>query len=391
MSNRAGKFLRQQAGPEGYSAFIPATLPPNPAIVIDGELARLQEAAAYAVGRLRGASERLDPDGLLYMYIRKEAVLSSQIEGTQSTLSDLLEYENTAVPGTPINDVEEVSRYVKALLYAVDEIQQGTLPLSLRLIREIHRKILSGGRGSRQTPGEFRTSQNWLGGTRPGNAVYVPPPPNEVMPGLDNLEKFLHDEFGQTPTLVKAGLIHSQFETIHPFLDGNGRVGRLLISLILVVEGLLPQPYFYISLYFKENRADYYEALQRVRTKGDWEGWLRFFLIAVESVAVEATKTAEALHDLFQVDRIKVESLGRAAPSAIKVYELLKQRILVSPTKAAHVLELTWPTTIAALKRMEELGITTEVTGKKRDRLFVYSNQLRILDEGLGASPTGGN
>ena len=380
MSQRAGRFVKQQGGTESYSAFIPAPLPPEPKIELDNNLSKLQESAAFALGRLRGASERLDPARLLYMYIRKEAVLSSQIEGTQSTLSDLLEYENSTAAGTPVNDVEEVSRYVKALLYAVDEIKNGELPLSLRLIKNIHRMLMEEGRGSNQAPGEFRRSQNWLGGSRPGNALFVPPPPNELMPALDNFEKYLHDEFEASPTLTKAALAHAQFETIHPFLDGNGRVGRMLISLILVVEGVLAQPFFYISLYFKQNRAEYYDALQRVRDKGDWEGWLRFFFIAVESVANEATEMADDLISLFSADRKKVESLGRSSPATLKVFDLLKQKVVISPTLAAELSGLTWPTTLSSLERMQKLGIVNEVTGKKRDRLFVYSRQLEILN-----------
>lgn len=382
MSNRAGQLAKQQGGKEGYSAFIPATLPPSPAIELNNNLSKLQESAAFALGRLRGASERLDPARLLYMYIRKEAVLSSQIEGTQSTLSDLLEYENSSIAGTPIDDVEEVSRYVKALLYAIEEIKNGELPLSLRLIKNIHRMLMEGGRGSNQSPGEFRRSQNWLGGSRPGNAMFVPPPPNEIMPALDNFERYLHDEYDAAPALIKAGLAHAQFETIHPFLDGNGRVGRMLISLILVVEGVLAQPFFYISLYFKQNKEEYYDALQRVRDQGDWEGWLRFFFIAVESVANEATQMADDLITLFSADRKKVESLGRSSPAALKVFDLLKQKVVISPTTAAEMSGLTWPTTISSLERMRKLGIVNEVTGKKRDRLFVYTKQLAILDGG---------
>ena len=384
MSNRAGHFVQQQAGPDGYSAFIPALLPPDPPVALEGEAVRLHEAAAYALGRLGGASARLDPERLLYMYVRKEAVLTSQIEGTQSTLSDLLEYENAGAPGTPRGDVREVSRYVDALFYALDQIKTGSLPLSLRLLRETHRCLLSDGRGNHQAPGEFRRSQNWVGGTRPGNATYVPPPPHEALPALSNLERYIHDEFGPTPALIKVAIAHAQFETIHPFLDGNGRIGRLLISLMLVVDGALTQPFFYISLYFKRNRSDYYAALQRVRTHGDWEGWLRFFLIGVEEVALEATATAEALFDLFASDRAKVERLGRAAPSALRVFDLLCQRILVSPARAAKELGITWPTVQAAVRRLEELGIAEEVSGKKRDRLYVYRRQLRVLDEGTG-------
>jgi len=386
MTNRAGQFIRQQGGLEGFSAFIPAPLPPDPPVDLGGETARLHESAAYALGRLGGASSRLDPDRLLYMYVRKEAVLTSQIEGTQSTLTDLLRYENANAPGTPIDDVREVAHYVDALSYAAGQIRAGPLPLSLRLLKEAHRRLLKEGRGATQDPGEFRRTQNWVGGTRPGNAAYVPPPPQEVLPALSNLEKFIHDAYGPTPALVKAALAHAQFETIHPFLDGNGRIGRLLISLILVADGALPHPFFYISLYFKQNRLDYYEALQRVRTHGDWEGWLRFFLIGVEAVANEATATAEALSDLFNFDRTKVEKLGRAAPSALKVYDLLRDRILISSTRVAETLGLTWPTVQAAVERLEQLGIATEVTGKKRDRVYAYERQLRVLDEGTGRS-----
>ena len=380
MSNRAGNLVQQQSGPNGFSAFIPTPLPPDPPVLLDGELARLHGTAAHALGKLDGASALLDPERLLYMYVRKEAVLTSQIEGMQSTLSDLLEYENTAAPGTPVDDVREVSRYVDALFYAIEEIRTGTLPLCLRLLRNAHARLMSAGRGTTQAPGEFRRTQNWVGGTRPGNAIYVPPPPHEVMPALGNLERYLHDEFGSTPVLLKAGIAHAQFETIHPFLDGNGRIGRLLISLMLVVDGALTHPYFYISLYFKQNRSDYYDALERVRTQGDWEGWLRFFLIGMEAVANEATRTAEALSNLFGSDRAKVEALGRAAPSALKVYDLMRQRIVVSASRVVEESELTWPTVLAALKRLEELGIAREVSGKKRYRLYQYTSELDILN-----------
>lgn len=384
MTNRAGQFVRQQGGVEGFSAFIPAPLPPDPPVDLGGDMARLHESAAYALGRLGGVSLQLDPDRLLYMYVRKEAVLTSQIEGTQSTLADLLRYENANAPGTPVGDVREVSCYVDALFFAADQIKTGSLPLSLRLLKEAHRRLLEKGRGAAQDPGEVRRTQNWIGGTRPGNATYVPPPPHEVSPALSNLEKYIHDEYGPTPALVKAALAHAQFETIHPFLDGNGRIGRLLISLILVADGALPHPFFYLSLYFKQNRTDYYEALQRIRTHGDWEGWLRFFLIGAEAVANEATSTAESLSKLFTHDRAKVEKLGRAAPSALRVYDLLRDRILISPTRVAETLALTWPTVQSAIERLESLGIAKEVTGKRRDRIYAYERQLKVLDEGTG-------
>ena len=387
-SNRAGALIQQQGGPNGYSAFLPAPLPPNPPVVLEGELTRLYERAAHALGKLDGASARLDPDRLLYMYVRKEAVLSSQIEGTQSTLSELLEYENADAPGTPMDDVREVSRYVDALSHAIEELQTGTLPLCLRLLRNAHARLMAGGRDSNQAPGAFRRTQNWVGGTRPGNATYVPPPPHEVVPALGNLERYLHDEFGANSVLLKAGIAHAQFETIHPFLDGNGRIGRLLISLVLVADGALTHPYFYISLYFKKNRAEYYDALQHVRTHGDWEGWLRFFLVGVEAVAKEATQTAQDLTNLFSTDRVKVEALGRAAPSALAVYDIMRRRVVVSPARVVDESGLTWPTVLAALERLEQAGIAEEVTGKQRYRVYRYTTQLEILNrETLLATP----
>jgi Fic family protein len=380
---RAGTFVQQQAGLHGYAAFIPATLPPDPPLDFDAELQHIHEQAVHSLGQLEGVSRTMDPERLLYMYVRKEAVLSSQIEGTQSTLSDLLEYESDAVPGTPLHDVEEVSRYVAALYHGLGRIRSGALPLSLRLVREIHGVLMHGGRGSAHDPGEFRRTQNWIGGPRPGSARFVPPPPHEMLAALDNLEKFLHDAHGRTPPVLKAGLAHAQFETIHPFLDGNGRVGRLLISLLLGAEGVLTQPFFYLSLYLRENRADYYDALQRVRTHGDWEGWMRFYLLGVAAVARQATDTAVALRALFEEDQQRVLALGRAAGSALRVYDLLRQRIIVSAPKAARDLGLTWPTVNSALHRLEQLDIVREATGKARDRLYVYRRQLELLDAGI--------
>jgi Fic family protein len=383
-STRAGRWVRQQGGAEGFAAFVPAPLPPNPPLRFTQDLQRLSEAAGRALGRLEGISGSLEPGRLLYMYVRKEAVLSSAIEGTQSTLSDLLRFEANGVPGTPVNEVREVSRYVEALQHGVQQIRSGNLPLSLRLLRETHKVLMQGGPGAVRAPGAFRRTQNWVGGTRPGNAVYVPPPPQEMIAALDNLERFLHDEYGFTPPVIKAGLAHAQFETIHPFLDGNGRVGRLLVSLMLVMDGVLSQPFLYLSLYLKQHRADYYDALQRVRTHGDWEGWLRFYLIGVEAVASQAADTVTALAGLFEKDRARIQELGRAAGSALQVFEVLRRRIVVSIPGLAKEARVTWPTAKAALERLRALGIVAESTGRRRDRLYVYSRQLEILNRGTG-------
>jgi Fic family protein len=281
-----------------------------------------------------------------------------------------------------VDEVREVSRYVEALQHGIGRIRSGRLPVSLRLIREIHRVLMKGGRGGVQAPGEFRRTQNWVGGSRPGNAKFVPPPPHDMHAALDNLERFLHDEDGFTPPVIKAGLAHAQFETIHPFLDGNGRVGRLLVSLMLVVDGVLSQPFLYLSLYFREQRTDYYDALQRVRTHGDWEGWLGFYLIGVEVVARQAADTVTALVTLFEQDRSRIRTLGRAAGSALQVYDVLRRRIVVSIPGLAREAGVTWPTAKAALERLRGLGIVVESTGRRRDRLYTYTSQLEILNRG---------
>lgn len=382
---RAGTFVQQAAGPEGFSAFIPAPLPPDPPVEFTPELHRIHEEAVHAVGRLEGVSHALDPDRLLYMYVRKEAVLSSEIEGTQSTLADLLRYEAAEAPGTSLDDVREVSRYVAALHHGLERIRSGALPLSLRLVREMHEILMRQGRGDLRAPGEFRVTQNWIGGTRPGNAIFVPPPPHEMPRALDNLERFLHDGYGRTPPIVKAGLAHAQFESIHPFLDGNGRMGRLLVSLLLVVDGALSKPFFYLSLYLRENRGDYYDALQRVRTHGDWEGWLRFYLVGIEAVARQAADAALRLRELFDLDRRRVSGLGRAAGSALRVYDVLRRSVVISIPGTAETLDIAWPTVRNAVARLEELGIAREITGRSRNRLYAYQAQLDILNAGIGA------
>ena len=288
---RIGRYVKSSViGGEHYSAYIPQPLPPEPAIAME-EMYSLLDKANAALGRLDGMRIVLPSTSLfLYMYIRKEAVLSSQIEGTQSSLSDLLLFETEEAPGVPMDDVTEVSSYVSAMTYGLERIKE--LPLSLRLIREIHARLMNNSRGGTKQPGEFRTSQNWIGGSRPGNASFVPPPVENLMECLDNFEKFLHDESIKLPALIKAALAHAQFETIHPFLDGNGRLGRLLITFILCAEGILKEPLLYLSLYLKANRQAYYDHLQSVRETGNWEAWIKFFLIGVEETANQATETA---------------------------------------------------------------------------------------------------
>src|SRR6266481_5476269 len=275
-SSRLGPYVSTTTAGETVRAFVPPPLPPDPPVDLSG-LHQHLDRANQAVGRLDGLTTLLPDTRLfLYLYVRKEALLSSQIEGTKSSFSDLLLFENEAVPGVPIDDVEEVSNYVAAMQHGLRRIKGG-FPLSLRLIREIHGILLRGGRGANKTPGEFRRSQNWIGGSRPGNAAFVPPPPERLMECLDHFEHFLHDEKHKLPVLVEAGLIHVQFETIHPFLDGNGRLGRLLITLLLCAKGVLREPLLYLSLYFKTHRQRYYDLLQRVRTEGVWEEWIEFF------------------------------------------------------------------------------------------------------------------
>ena len=379
-SKRAGRLLTVQAGPDGYSAFVPTPLPPVPPLRIDARTQQLLDEANQALGRLDGVTLLLpDPGQFLYSYVRKEAVLSSQIEGTQSSLSDLLLFENEAVPGVPLDDVEETSNYIAAMNHGLNRIESGELPLSNRLLREVHARLMAGVRGGDKAPGEFRRSQNWLGGTRPGNARFVPPPAPEVLPAMSELEKFLHDDPQPTPTLIKAALAHAQFETIHPFLDGNGRVGRLLVTLLLCTESVLQQPLLYLSLYFKQHRDAYYDHLQRVRTDGDWEGWLDFFLEGVIAVASSATRTARQIRQLVDADRARIHGLGRGASSALRVHELAGRRIVLNARGAAAELGLSVPTINAAVRRLEDAGILREVTGRRRGKVFAYVDYLDLL------------
>jgi Fic family protein len=380
---QTGRFEATSVGGEEVRAFVPAPLPPVPPVALDGGLQQALEPAVLAVGRLDGVSALLPDKSLfLYAYVRKEAVLSSQIEGTQSSLSDLLLFELEEAPGVPFDDVVEVSNYVAALEHGLDRLRGG-FPLSNRLIREIHGVLLSRGRGSSRDPGEFRRSQVWIGGSRPGNAVFVPPPHTAVPDCMAALERFLHAEGDGLPVLVRAALAHVQFETIHPFLDGNGRVGRLLITFLLCQAGMLRDPLLYLSLYFKENRPSYYALLDGVRRTGDWEAWVAFFLEGVRQTAEGAVVTAQALGEMFRLDRARIEPSGRRAGSALRVHEALKARPILSIPEVCRATGLSFPAASSAMDLLTELGVAREITGKRRDRLFAYDRYLARLNEGM--------
>ncbi|MGA2723850.1 MAG: Fic family protein [Bryobacteraceae bacterium] len=376
-----GYYIVKAYGGESVKAFVPPPLPPNPPVRLD-ELQLLLEQANQSLGRLDGlASVIPDLSLFIYAYVRKEAVLSSQIEGTQSSLSDLLLFENDEAPGVPVVDVQEVSNYVAALNHGLERLRGG-FPLSLRLIREIHGVLLSKGRGSDKQPGEFRQSQNWIGGTRPGTAIFVPPPPDLVLDCMNALELFLHEERADLPLLIKAGLVHVQFETIHPFLDGNGRLGRLLITFLLCATGVLREPILYLSLYFKQHRSAYYDLLDRVRAKGDWETWLEFFLTGVRDTAEQAATAARRILAVFEEHRRKIETLGRPAASVLRVFEHMQRNPIVSIPAAAESIGISAPTVAKSLEHMRHLGLLREITGRQRHRLFVYDAYLAILSEG---------
>jgi Fic family protein len=380
--SRLGRFKETTYEKERVRAFVPPPLPPTPPIDVLPLLSRLS-AADRALGRLDGITVLVPDKALfLYMYVRKEAVLSSQIEGTQSTLSDLLRFETDAAAGRPVDDVREVSNYVDAMMHGLDRLK--TLPISLRLIREMHERLLRGGRGQTKSAGEFRRSQNWVGGTRPGNAIYVPPPVDELMGCLDAFEKFIHQPTPDIPPLIKAGLIHLQFESIHPFLDGNGRLGRLLITLYLCAENVLKQPLLYLSLYFKQHREDYYRLLQEVRERGEWEAWLEFFLDGVAKTADQAFDTATRIVALFDADRARISADAAAAGSALRVHELLKRSAFLTAPVATQKTGLTAPTINAAFGELERLGIVSEVTGRKRGRVYSYRRFVELLSDAGG-------
>jgi Fic family protein len=378
---RLGTYLSRSSAGETYKVFVPTALPPVPALDMDRLYGPLDKAMK-AIGSLDALSKLLPDMGLfLYMYVRKEALLSSQIEGTQSSLSDLLLFENNERPDVPVDDVEEVSNYIAALNHGIKRMKAG-FPLSTRLIREMHGILLRGGRGSNKVPGEFRRSQNWVGGTRPGRAHYVPAPPEMVDNLMSDLEKFMHDDDDKLPALIKAALVHVQFETIHPFLDGNGRLGRLLITLLLCVTDALINPILYLSLYFKEHRQVYYDLLQGVRIKGNWEAWCVFFLEGVTQTSSQASSDAKQIIDLLERDRKRIGKIGRASTSALKIHGYLLKKPFLSITKAAKALKISVPTVTNAVEKLVEIGMLKELTGRPRNRLFAYADYLTILTAG---------
>lgn len=377
-ANRAGRFITQSD--KGYRAFVPAPLPPDPPLELDHELVGLLSDAQIELGRLDGAIKVIpDPDFFVEMYVRREAVLSSQIEGTQSTLEDLLEVELDAETNGRASDVMDIVNYVSAMRYGLDRLQ--TLPLSLRLIKEIHGVLIRDGRGAQATPGEFRRSQNWIGpsGASLNRATFVPPPVPEMKTAMGDFEKFLYLE-GERPVLLDVGLAHAQFETIHPFLDGNGRVGRLLITFLLVHSGILRKPLLYLSVYFMLHRSEYYDRLMAVRLKGDWEGWMRFFLKGVVETAREATVTAERIFELRERHRTLVldQNLG---PNGLLLLSALFQRPLINVNLASALINSTFPTANKLVSRFEELGLLREITGQRRSRVFRYDPYIALFDD----------
>jgi len=374
-----GKYVEQMTG---YKAFIPNPLPPVPEIMMDQEMWNLLSQADRALGRLDGATDALpNPDLFVFMYVRKEAVLSSQIEGTQASLIDILEFESRALEPDNPQEVAEVVNYVAAINYGLERLKN--LPVSLRLIREIHKELMQGVRGAERNPGEFRHTQNWIGAGRCSlaEATYVPPPPYEMLQSLDNLEKFLHSP-QPMPTLIKIGLAHAQFETIHPFLDGNGRTGRLLITFLLCEQNILQRPLLYISYYFKKNRAEYYDHLQAVRDSGNWEGWLKFFLCGVYEVAQEAAATARKIVNLKEEHRqLVLNKMGRRSGNAIALLESLYFKPIFTVEHAEAITNLSYPNANSLIKNLSDLGLLQEITGQKRNRAFSYAPYLAVFGD----------
>ncbi len=381
---KTGTYERTTAGGEEVAAFIPAPLPPDgPPLRLEGEVLERLRAAEQGLVRLELAGEMVPSiDWFIYAFVRKEAVVSSQIEGTQATLVDLLTFEAEEDETAPDAEVEEICNYLDALAYARGELPEPAgLPLSMRLLNETHRRLMRGVRGTDKQPGEIRRTQNWIGGTRPGNAVFVPPPPHVLGDALSAFERYIHTG-DDLPPLVRAGLLHVQFETIHPYLDGNGRIGRLLVTLLLEHWKLLTKPLLYLSLFFKRHQGEYYRRLGAVRTEGDWEGWLAYFLDGVATIAEEAVSSARELFALVAHDRARVLEHAKASVAAMRLFELLPGRPIVSVASAIKQLGVSKPTAGRAVEALERAGILVEITGKKRDRSWAYESYLDRLRVG---------
>lgn len=379
MKRESGRYIRQ---PEGYAAFMPYDLPPTPHIVIDDEMRNLLSQADRALGRLDGSVEALpNAELFVFMYVRKEAVLSSQIEGTQASLGDVLEVEARIFDPTRPNDTEEILNYVAALNFGLERL--ATLPMSLRLIREIHERLMQGVRGQHATPGEFRRSQNWIGQHGAGlkEATFIPPPPKELLNLLGAFESFIHLK-DNMPLLLRLGLLHAHFETLHPFLDGNGRMGRLLITFLLCQQGALAKPVLYLSHYLKRHRGRYYDFLQSVRDTGDWEGWLKFFLTGVAEVANEAAETSRKIVQMREMHRQSlIDNLGRGAGNGLKMLESLYQRPIFTVATVSNLLQISTQAANALTDRLMELNLATEFTGNKRNRVFRYDPYVKLFTE----------
>jgi Fic family protein len=385
MARVTGRYERTAVAGEEVRAFVPQPLPPvDPALSLDSEALALLGRAERELSRLELAGEMVPSvDWFIYGFVRKEAVISSQIEGTQATLIDLLTFEaqreDDSAPGP---DVQEVCNYVDALAYARAQLRRRKgLPLSMRLLNQTHARLMKGARGANKQPGKVRRTQNWIGGTRPGNAIFVPPPPNLLDGLLGDFERYIHADDG-LPPLVRAGLLHLQFETIHPYLDGNGRIGRLLVTLLLEEWNLLSKPLLYLSLFFKENREDYYRLLNAVRTEGDWEGWIRFFLEGVASIAKEATDTARDLFALVTADRARALAAPASSVMAVRLFEALGQHPIVTIARVTELLQITKPTATKAVNTLVDAGILTETSGRRRDRTYSYAAYLDRLRVG---------
>lgn len=374
---RAGQYQMQ---PQGYRAFIPAPLPPDPALQFDAETQNLLSRADRALGRLDGSIQTLpDPDLFVFMYVRKEAVLSSQIEGTQSSLNDVLEAEARIFSTERPSDVDEVINYVKAMKLGLSRLEE--LPVSVRLIREIHARLLEGVRGANRQPGELRTTQNWIGpaGCTLDTATFVPPPPGVVPDALGDLERFIHDD-SPMPVLVKIGLAHAQFETIHPFLDGNGRAGRLLIAFLLCEQQILLKPVLYISHYFKQHREQYYSLLQAIRDTGDWESWIKFFLEGITVVSGEATETARQIVELREQHRLQITTeFGRVAANGLQVLESLYSRPIIRINDIVDMTGVSFTAASQLMRKFVHFGLLTETTGQVRNRRFRYGAYINLF------------